>query len=120
MRLVLDSDLAEIDEQFVRLRLARIESARGEVDEALQLIQGVNAGALEPLYKEAIGDLLLDKGNAPAAYTAYQAALESNQSGDNMLRALLELKIKQVTAEATREMPEEPTAVDAESESKKP
>ena len=120
LRLVLDSDLAEIDEQFVRLRLARIESARGEVDEALQLIQGVNAGALEPLYKEAIGDLLLDKGNAPAAYTAYQAALESNQSGDNMLRALLELKIKQVTAEATREMPEEPTAVDAESESKKP
>ena len=120
LRLVLDSDLAEIDEQFVRLRLARIESARGEVDEALRLIQGVNAGALEPLYKEAIGDLLLDKGNAPAAYTAYQAALESNQSGDNMLRALLELKIKQVTAQATREMPEEPTAVDAESESKKP
>ena len=119
LRLLLDSDLAEIDEQFVRLRLARIESARGEVDDALQLIQGVNAGALEPLYKEAIGDFLFDKGNAPAAYTAYKAALQSNQSGDNMLNGLLEIKIKQVTAEATRELPDKPATEEVESESDK-
>ena len=117
---LLDMDLSEVDEQLVRLRLARVESARDDVDEALRLLQGINAGALESLYKEAIGDFFFDKGNAPAAYTAYKAALRSNQSGDNMLNGLLELKIKQVTAEATRELPEKPATRDVESESDKP
>ena len=116
---LLDMDLPEVDEQLVRLRLARVESARGDADGALRLLQGVSAGALEPLYKEAIGDFLFDKGNAPAAYTAYKAALQSNQSGDNMLNGLLEIKIKQVTAEATRELPEKPATEEVESESDK-
>ena len=108
-----------MDEQLVRLRLARVESARGDVDEALRLLQGVSAGALEPLYKEAIGDFFFHKGNAPAAYTAYKAASQSNQSGDDMLNGLLEMKIKQVTAEATRELPENPATGEVESESDK-
>lgn len=119
LKLLLDSDLAQIDQHLVRLRLARVESARGHVDEALRLIQGINAGALEPLYKEAIGDFLFDKGNAPAAYTAYQAALKSNLLGDNILSALLELKINQVTAEASRGLLDKPKMVEPESESKK-
>jgi len=64
LRWLLDQNLSEVDDRLVRLRLARIEAARGYPDDALALIQGVDPGAFESLYKEAIGDFFYEKGNS--------------------------------------------------------
>ncbi len=77
----------------VRLRLARVEAARGNLDKALELVQGVDAGEMSSAFEEAKGDFYLEQGNSAAAYTAYQSALASEATGDSSVRALLELKI---------------------------
>ncbi len=77
----------------VRLRLARVEAARGNLDEALLLVQGIDAGELNSAFEEAKGDFYLEQGNRAAAYTAYQSPLATEASGDSSVRALLELKI---------------------------
>ena len=76
-----------------RLRLARVEAARGDLDTALQLVQGIDAGEMKSPFEEAKGDFYLEQGNSAAAYTAYQSALATEATGDNSVRALLELKI---------------------------
>jgi len=83
----------EVSEFIARLRLARVEAARGDLDKALQLVQGVDAGEMKSAYEEAKGDFYLEQGNNPAAYTAYQSALATEASGDGSVRALLELKM---------------------------
>ncbi len=104
---VMDNDPVPETERLVRLRLARIEAGRGNLDTALQMVQGIDAGEMTSAYEEAKGDFYLQQGNSAAAYTAYQAALASNQSQDQMIRNILQLKISQVEAVAidTQEQP---------------
>ncbi len=83
----------DVSEFIARLRLARVEAARGDLDKALQLVQGVDAGEMKSAYEEAKGDFYLEQGNNAAAYSAYQSALATESSGDGSVRALLELKI---------------------------
>lgn len=83
----------DVTESIARLRLARVEAARGNLDTALQLVQGVDAGEMKSAFEEAKGDFYLEQGNSAAALTAYQAALAGDVSGDASVRALLELKI---------------------------
>jgi predicted negative regulator of RcsB-dependent stress response len=83
----------EVSEFVARLRLARVEAARGDLEKALQLVQGVDAGEMRSAFEEAKADFYLEQGNGAAAYTAYQSALASDVSGDGSVRALLELKI---------------------------
>jgi predicted negative regulator of RcsB-dependent stress response len=83
----------EVSKFIARLRLARVEAARGDLDKALQLVQGVDAGEMKSAFEEAKGDFYLEQGNSAAAYTAYQSALTTEASGDGSVRALLELKI---------------------------
>lgn len=83
----------DVTESIARLRLARVEAARGNLDTALQLVQGVDAGEMKSAFEEAKGDFYLEQGNSAAALTAYQAALAGDTSGDASVRALLELKI---------------------------
>ena len=103
----MDSDPTPETERLVRLRLARVEAARGNLDSALQMVQGIDSAEMKSAYEEAKGDFYLQQGNTAAAYTAYESALAANQSSDTMISNILQLKISQVKpAETTIETPE--------------
>ena len=95
----------KIKERVVRLRLARVEAARGNFDTALALVQGIDPGALKSLYEEAKGDFYAQQGNAAAALTAYEAAVASNDSRDNVIASVLQMKLDQVTVNSAPSMP---------------
>ena len=95
----------KIKERVVRLRLARVEAARGNFDAALALVQGIDPGALKSLYEEAKGDFYAQQGNAAAALTAYEAAVVSNDSRDNVIASVLQMKLDQVTVSSEPSMP---------------
>ncbi|MDE0840647.1 MAG: tetratricopeptide repeat protein [Porticoccaceae bacterium] len=97
---LLDHNPDEVKERVVSLRLARVEAARGNLDVALGLVQGVDPGALKSMYEEAKGDFYVQQGNPAAAFTAYQAAVASNGSRDNVIITVLQMKLDQVTASA--------------------
>ena len=92
----LDNDPAPATERLVRLRLARVEASRGNVDSALQMVQGIDAAEMKSSYEEAKGDFYLLQGNSGAAFTAYESAIASNESQDPMIKNILQLKISQV------------------------
>lgn len=64
-----------------RLRLARVQRAAGQTDQALATLQGAQPGALAPAYAEVRGDLLLDKGDRAGALAAYQEASATQEQG---------------------------------------
>lgn len=92
----LDNNPEPATEMIVRLRLARVEAARGNVDLALEMVQGIDSATHKSAYEEAKGDFYLQLDNPEAAYTAYDAAIASNESNDPIIRNILELKIGQV------------------------
>ena len=73
-----------------------MEAAAGNLDKALQLVQGVDAGELKSAFDEAKGDFYQLQGNAAAAYTAYEAAMMGIDAGNSSASQLLQLKISQV------------------------
>jgi predicted negative regulator of RcsB-dependent stress response len=88
------------------LRLARVEAARGNVDTALALVEDADAGKMVSAYEEAKGDFHMSMGHYAAAYTAYQAALDTEESGNARLLSILRLKLseaKPVEDSATEE-----------------
>lgn len=85
-----------ISENIARLRLARVEAAAGNLDTALQLVQGVDAGAMKSAFDEAKGDFYLQQGNSAAAYSAYEAAMMATEAGNASSSQLLQLKLSQV------------------------
>ena len=103
----LDNSPAPATERLVRLRLARVEAARGNIDSALQMVQGIDAAEMKSAYEEAKGDFYLLQDNGAAAFTAYESALASNESQDPMIRNILQLKISQVRPVEVAEMEED-------------
>jgi len=95
----------------INLRLARLEAARGNLDQAIAMLQGVEARTLASAYAEAIGDFQLMKGNNEAAYKAYREALQKLVLNDNQSRTIIELKLNHVAPSdatgVTDEKPEE-------------
>jgi predicted negative regulator of RcsB-dependent stress response len=77
------------------LRLARVEAARGNVDTALALVEDADAGKMVSAYEEAKGDFHMSMGHYAAAYTAYQAALDTEESGNARLLSILRLKLSE-------------------------
>ena len=100
---VLATDPASTTETLARLRLARVEASRGNVEGALQMIQGVDPGAMKSPYEEAKGDFYIQLGDLESAYTAYQMALLSDQSQDSRVSAMLRLKLSQATPAVAQE-----------------
>lgn len=92
----LDNGAEKASEIIIRLRLARVESARGNTELALEMIQGVDSGAHKSAYEEAKGDFYIQLGDSESAFTAYEAAVMSNESTTPASRNILELKIGQV------------------------
>ena len=91
-----------VNENIARLRLARVEAAAGNLDTALQLVQGVDAGELKSAFDEAKGDFYQQQGNAGAAYTAYETAMMGIDAGNSSASQLLQLKISQVKPVASK------------------
>ena len=96
LRLVMENRSDELDYLIIRLRLARVESARGNMEEALSLVQGIDTGPYKSLYEEAKGDFHMIEGNRAAAHSAYQSALDSNESRDNISVVVLQMKLREV------------------------
>ena len=97
LRIVMESRSDEPDFLIIRLRLARVESARGKIEEALSLVQGIDTGSHKSLFEEAKGDFYLIQGNRAAAHSAYQSALDSNESRENISVAVLQMKLREVS-----------------------
>ncbi|MEZ5528573.1 MAG: tetratricopeptide repeat protein [Porticoccaceae bacterium] len=83
---------------IIKLRLARLEAARGNLDQAIDMLQGVEARTMASAYAEAIGDFQVLKGDKQAAYAAYQDALQKLVLNDNQTRAIIELKLNHVAS----------------------
>lgn len=81
---------------IIKLRLARLEAARGNLDEAIAMLEGVDARSMASAYAEAIGDFQLMKGDKTAAYKAYREALQTLVLNDNQTRTIIELKLNHV------------------------
>lgn len=81
---------------IIKLRLARLEAASGHLDKAIDMLKGVDAGAMGSAYAEAIGDFQVIKGDKAAAYAAYRDALQKLVLNDNQTRTIIELKLNHV------------------------
>ena len=82
-----DSELALI----ARLRLARVQLAQGNADEALKTLDAAKPGAFAARYAQVRGDALLAKGDRDGALKAYREARGDGAS--TLDTALLDLKI---------------------------
>ena len=100
---VLDNDPAEEIRLLASLRLARVEAAKGNAEKALTLIDGQDAGKLTSAYEEAKGDFHLSMGHLEAAYSAYQLALDTEESGNSTQLSILRLKLSQAKPVAEAE-----------------
>lgn len=81
----------------IKLRLAKVEASRDNIDLALSMLNGVDAKTLSSAYAEARGDFYLMKGDKTSAYEAYKQASELATDLDNRVGPVLELKLNQVT-----------------------
>jgi predicted negative regulator of RcsB-dependent stress response len=103
----LDRVIAESpDEQLkpiARLRLVRVLTAQGQYDKALTTLGTEDRGRHQPAYLEARGDVLLARGDAKGALSAYEAAkklMPESQSAVSGVGELLDLKINDLRAAA--------------------
>ena len=71
---------------LLRIRHAQVESARGQADAALVLLQGEAPSGFEGLWQELRGDALHDLGRHAEAVEAYAAAVERYQGEGNDVR----------------------------------
>lgn len=92
---VLNNKPADNLKVVANLRLARVEASRGNPEKALALIQDQNIGEMRSVYEEAKGDFYIMLGNYAAAHTAYQAAIDSELSGNARVMSILRLKLSQ-------------------------
>jgi predicted negative regulator of RcsB-dependent stress response len=78
----------------VRLRLARVELAQGNADQALKTLDAVKPGAFAARYAQVRGDVLLAKGDRDGALKAYR---EARGGGDATIDVgLIDLKIDEL------------------------
>ena len=95
---------------IIKLRLARLEAASGNLDNAIDMLKGVDAGAMGSAYAEAIGDFQVIKGDKAAAYAAYRDALQKLVLNDNQTRTIIELKLNHVAPEVETTDPVDPAS----------
>ena len=92
---VLNNKPADDLELLATLRLARVEAARGNANKALALVEAKEAENMTSAYEEAKGDFHISLGHYEAAYTAYQAAIDAEDTGNTRQMSILRLKLSQ-------------------------
>ena len=90
-----------------RLRLARVELAKGSYDDALATLTAANNPAVAARVAELRGDVMMERGKPADALLAYreaQSAAEQGKSGDGLVdQELLRLKIDELSADTAAE-----------------
>lgn len=92
---VLNNDPEDDLKLVAILRLARVEAASGNTDKALAMLEEQDAGEMTSPYEEAKGDIHYSLGHYEAAHTAYQIAIDTEESGNSRQMSILRLKITQ-------------------------
>jgi predicted negative regulator of RcsB-dependent stress response len=86
---------------IARLRLARVQSAMGQHDQALTTLGTADMGPYQSAYLEARGDVLHAKGDRSGALKEYEAArklLSPEAAGPEGVGPVLDLKISDLKA----------------------
>ncbi len=97
LRWVLEQDAPAAITQLARLRLARVQSALGQLDEALATLDAATpADSIAAEYAEARGDILSKQGDNEGAAQAYQSALDSLDAQQQNRVMLLQMKLDNV------------------------
>lgn len=97
LRWVLDQEAPAAITQLARLRLARVQSALGQLDEALATLDAQTpADSIAAEYAEARGDILSKQGDNEGAAQAYQSALDSLDAQQQNRVMLLQMKLDNV------------------------
>ncbi len=91
---------------LVTLRLAQVVFAQGEAEQALKMLDNVEAGAFKASYAELKGDIHQELGDLGAAEESYQKAQEGSAAGGNQL-----LQLKLANVEMLRSKPATDAAV---------
>lgn len=86
-------------QKVARLRLARVLWQQGKPDEALAQLEIADADAFASLYQELRGDIQLAKGDAAAARSAYEKAMQLGPAATN--REGLQRKLNDLTGAAS-------------------
>ena len=77
-----------------RLRLARIQLAEGNAQQALATLSGIDSDAFTAAAEEVRGDAYMAMGDTGAARTAYQKALDASEPGTDT--RLLRMKLDNI------------------------
>ncbi|UZJ45130.1 tetratricopeptide repeat protein [Marinimicrobium sp. C6131] len=97
LRWVLEQETSEAVRQLARLRLARVLSAGGQLDDALATLEAESpADSIAAEYAEARGDILSKQGDNEGAAQAYQSALDSLDAQQQNRVLLLQMKLDNV------------------------
>lgn len=88
----LDNTKEDAVRHDARLRLAKIMVADEKYDDAMAMLNGVDAGVYESTYEQLKGDIYLAKGQPESARTAYERALAST-APEERGRGLLQMKL---------------------------
>ncbi len=98
-----DPDLALV----ARLRLARVQLAKGSYDDALATLDGVKNPAVAARVAELRGDVMLARGKPADALASYReaqsAAAEAKTADGQVDQELLRLKIEELSATTAAE-----------------
>ncbi|WP_299942978.1 tetratricopeptide repeat protein [uncultured Microbulbifer sp.] len=92
---------------LAKRRLAAVVAARGNPDEALELVAGTVPPAFAALYSETRGDILKQKGKDASAHAAYEQALTELLPEQAGSAQLLRLKADSLAAASGDGMPQE-------------
>lgn len=97
LRYTLENTSDEHLAMIVRTRLARLMVSAGRHDEAMEVLDGVEAGSFAARFSEIRGDIYYARGDSDSARTAYNQALNSEQS-DLVDRSLVQMKLDDLAA----------------------
>ena len=82
-------------QDLISFRLARIQLALGNPDQAIMSIANIKGNSWQAAAQDVRGDALLQKGDKAGAKAAYTQGLESD--GSQSLRGILTLKLNNVS-----------------------
>ena len=90
------NDVDDCLKPILNLRLARLVATKGDYEESLEVLRNVDPGSLKAAYEEAKGDIYMILDRKEEAYTAYNSAILFNNSSDQLINNVLQLKLSQV------------------------
>ena len=91
LQMVINQEKLAEYQHVARLRMGRLLLAEGQAQQALTMVNGINAAGFKAPHEELLGDIHVALGNADAARTAYESALESIEEG--LDKTTLEVKL---------------------------